>query len=53
MRGLLDSEFVERLLFAAIVIGILLAGYAALQYVICRIGLRATWRHRSTTAAAR
>ncbi len=33
MRGLLDSELVERLLFAAIVIGILLAGYAALQYV--------------------
>ena len=33
MRGLLDKELVERTLFAAIVVGILMAGYAALQYV--------------------
>lgn len=34
MRGLLENELVERLLFAAIVIGILMAAYAALQYVV-------------------
>ncbi len=33
MRGLLDKELLERVLFAAIVVGILMAGYAALQYV--------------------
>ena len=33
MRGFFDGELAERLLFAAIVIGILLAGYAALRYL--------------------
>lgn len=32
MRRLMNSELAERLLFAAIVVGILLAGYAALRY---------------------
>ena len=33
MRGLLNTDLIERLLFTAIVIGILLVGYGAFRYL--------------------
>ncbi len=33
MRGLLNTDFIERLLFTSIVIGILLVGYGAWRYL--------------------
>jgi len=33
MRHLIDTAIVDRLLFTAIVVGVLLAGYAALRYI--------------------
>lgn len=46
MRGLFDSELIERLLFTAIVVGILLAAGGAIRYVMIQNEL-------STNMAAR
>ena len=46
MRGLLDSELIERLLFTAIVVGVLLAAGGAIRYVMIQNEL-------STNMAAR